>query len=220
MKQFRLAFYKAKFNDKKWKDDLISVYTTAVNVTWLCCCLQFKHAWQCLKNRYSHVEVWLPNKNGYFVIFIDETIGAGGESYCRYLGRCFTSTMREEANGTVIRPAQEVIGKHPERWDIQFYECPDEDYEEAVEWAEWQAFRNMGYNTNTILNFINPFRKTVILDNISLMTPPRRKNICSVACQGFCWVAGVYKKWCIWSPLKLWWKGHKLGKITKPLLEC
>lgn len=225
MKQYRKAYYKAKLGDGKWVDDGISIYTTVVNVIWLCCKLQFKTAWQVLKRRYSHVEVWMPDENGEFTLRIPCKYWEGRmigdeEEYHKtlYLGHCFTSTMRGEVNGTVIRQARDVLGKHPERWDIQFYECSDEDYEDAVEWAEWQAEHNVGYNTATIANFFNPFRKTVISKDHFL--PPRRKNICSVACQGFDWMAGLFKKWCIWSPLKLWYKTDKLGFPTKPLTEC
>jgi len=230
MKQYRKAYYKAKYFDGKWRDDLISIYTTAVNVVWLCCTLRFKTAWQVLVRRYSHVEVWIPDENGNFIELRRSGVECVGclddkplmfpiYDGVNYLGRCFTSTMRGKVNGTVIRPAQDVLGKHPERWDIQFCECSEENYEKAVGWMVAQVALNTGYNIATICNFFNPFRKTVIAENPYAL-PPRRKNICSVACQGFDWMAKQFKKWCIWSPLKLWYKNYKLGFPTKPLTEC
>lgn len=215
-KQWAFAFYKAEFGDGKVVDDGISVYTTAVNVVWLICRLQFKLAWKCIKNRYSHVEVWKPDGFGNFTIKYRDM--KHDVLVTKIIGDCFTSTLRDGAKGTVIRPAAGVIGKHPERWDIVFCESTEEDYAKAVAWADWQARWNKGYSKKQILGFFWPFRRSVVRQ-FSGDSPPDWKNICSVAAQGFAWVGGMFSKWFIWSPLKLWYKCYLLGKKTIPLVE-
>jgi hypothetical protein len=221
MKYYKLAFYKAKYGDGKYIDDAISIYTTLVNVIGLSVRLKLKLAWKCLKNRYSHVEVWRPDEDGNFAVpyTCNEMLAGDKTSWNRYTGTCFTSTMRSDNNGTVVRPAQGILGKHPERWDVtEAIECDDRKYAAAMEWSQWQADHNAGYNKATIANMFNPFRKTVISNN-PLDTPPVRKNICSVAAQGFCWMSGLFDKWYIWSPLKLAYKLWEKGIEIKPLKE-
>jgi len=215
MKQWAFAFYKAKLGDGKIVDDGVSVWTTFVNVVGLVAMLKFKLAWEVIKHRYSHVEAWTPNSNGEF---LNIAIHAGGKIEVAILGECFTSTLRDGAKGTVIRPAAGVIGKHPERWDIVFCESSEEDYAAAVDWERWQVKHNKGYSKKQILGFFWPFRKSVLAEDLSIM-PPDWKNICSVAAQGFAWVGGMFDKWYIWSPLKLWYKCHLLGRKTILLVE-
>jgi len=213
MKKFRVLFYKAKFGDKKWIDDGISIYTTFWNVLGLA--FEPKLAWQVFRRRYSHVEIWLPDEGGFFVKCIstgwiakhDNDKVIISKEIC---GQCFTSTMRGDDNGTVIRPASEVL-THPERWDyIEIIEPYDHVYKEAVKWAYQQVHRNQGYNKRTILDFFNPFRRT-------RKSGKDEKNICSVAVEGFLWKLGMFENWMIWSPVKLWWKLYKQGRKTKSL---
>jgi len=190
METFKVAFYKAKFGDKKWIDDGISIYTTTINAIGLCLFFKFKMAWKVIKNRYSHVEV----------IYQGATCP-----------KAFTSTMRQGMAGTVIRDANGVL-IHPERWDIMEISVEKIDLRCAIAWAQWQRDNNKGYNKKTIANFFNPFRPTQKPKN-------NEPNICSVAVQGFCWQACIFKVWRIWSPIKLWWKLTKLGYKTKPLVQ-
>lgn len=213
MKTYRKAFYKAKFGDGKWLDDGISIWTTFVNVVWLACTLKFRLIPECVKRRYSHEETWLMGEVDGFPCFSVQDIGSRKP---RYVGTCFTSTRRDKNDGTVIRDAQDVIGKHPKRWDIMEITVSDRDYEAAVEWRNWQVEHNQGYNIKSIMGFFWPFRKTVISYSV-FETPPIRKNICSVAGQGFDWMAGVFDKWMIWSPIRHWMKLNAKGYTTRPL---
>ena len=193
---FIVAFYKAKFGDKKWVDDGISIYTTAVNVISLLCLLRFKMAWKVLKNRYSHAEAWWKIPERPFSFDIDLADGNGVRSKTVYCGEMFTSTMRDENNGTVIRDANGVL-IHPERWDIMKIPANKENLDVAKWWARWQEKNNLGYSKKTIANFFNPFRPTQ-------KPKENEQHICSVAVQGFCWKSGLFNKWRIWSPIKLW----------------
>jgi hypothetical protein len=218
---FIIAFYKAKLGDGKWVDDGISLYTTAVNVIGLLCIGQFKLAWKAFKNRYSHVEVWWGDKDGRFYVGHgnEENVSVGytvweGDKQMRYplwRGEMFTSTMRDEDDGTVIREAKEVL-RYPRRWDIMTIPREAIQITRAKKWAKDQADNNLGYNKKTIGNFFNPLRPTQ-------KPKENEQNICSVAVQGFCWMAGMFTKWRIWSPIKLWWKLTQLGYKTKPLIK-
>lgn len=218
MKTFKIAWYKAKIGDGKVLDDGISAYTTFFNALGLVVCLQFKMAWQVVKRRYSHVEIWWPDKDGNFRVgkrknnkrFLRGRYIHSMEYSC--VGECFTSTMRGNYNGTIIRPASEIF-KHPKRWDITTITISDKNFERAKNWAIYQAVHNLGYNKKTIGSFFNPFRKTKKPDETE-------QNICSVASQGFSWMAGLFKIWHIWSPIKFWWKINKLGFKTEPLAKC
>jgi len=200
MKVFRVALYKAKIGDGKFIDDGISVYTSLVNIIGLLCVFNFKLAWEIIKRRYSHIEIWWKTTEQEW--FDEKGIATG---------MMFTSTMRQDMAGTVVRPAQEVL-THLDRWDCMEIEVDDSDYWDAICWAYRQAKSNKGYNVGTILNFFNPLRTTQ-------RPSTDDKNICSVAAQGFCWIAGVFESWIIWSPIKLWWKLYNLGYKTFSLTE-
>jgi len=206
MSKCRILFYHAKFGDGKFIDDGISFHTTFWNVIGLASRLRFKEAGKMIKHRFSHVEVWWPDENG---CFEETAILEVFKTVC-YLkkGTAFTSTMRGDDNGTVIRPASGIL-KHPERWSYIEIDLPEANYELAVEWAKEQAKNNQGYNKMTILNFFNPFRRTAKTGG---------KNICSVAVQGFLWQAGLFNKWEIMSPLKLWLELDRKGYETRRLV--
>ena len=185
MRSFRVMLYKADLLDGKYIDDGISIYTSIVNAIGSAVCLNFSEVKEILSHRYSHIEIWWGDiKLGY--------TGENGE----FLGEIFTSTMRQGMSGTVIRPAAEVL-KNPKRWDVMEFQVSDQEFEDAVIWARVQVFNNKGYNKKTIGNFFNPFRP---------VKKPKtdEKNICSVAVQGFCWKAGLFKSWKIYSPIRLW----------------
>jgi len=207
---FIIAFYKAKLGDGKWIDDGISLYTTFINGVSLLCLLRFKMAWKVIKNRYSHVEAWwFENKHYEMHLDYGEDFRDGSETI--YLGEMFTSTMRDDTKGTVIRDANGVL-TNPWRWDIMIVHRESAQIKKAKNWARWQESHNLGYNKGTIANFFNPLRPT--------QKPKENEpHICSVAIQGFCWMADMFRKWRIWSPIKLWWKLTRLGEKTEPLVK-
>ena len=208
---FIVAFYKAKLGDGKYIDDGISIYTTAVNAIGLLCLFQFRMAWKVLRNRYSHVEVWWGKEAGYNFSIDAYLKSTSTYSHTNYYGKMFTSTMRQGMSGTVIRNAYGVL-KNPKRWDIMKIPREQTQIVRAKKWANWQADNNLGYNKKTIGNFFNPFRPTK-------KPVGNEPHICSVAVQGFCWMAGMFTSWSIWSPIKLWWKLTKLGYKTEPLIK-
>ena len=216
MKTYRTLWYCAKFfDDGKYLDDGISFYTTLVNVISLCLMLKFKLAAKAIKYRYSHCEKWLPDEYGCFILPARERTHL---NYPGYAGTCYTSTLRGDAKGTCKRPAADIL-KHPERWHYTEHTVHDDDYDDAVEWADFQVDHNLGYNKKTIGGFFWPFRKTVIAkDEFYLYAGiPPRKNICSVFCQGFDWQAGIFPAWVIWSPIKYF---LKCGVDSKPLTKA
>ncbi len=146
MKTVRFVFYLAKFDiinviRRKRKlhlvDDGISWWTGLFN--WF-------------TPPYSHSEVWIQNEFGYFI-----QIGTMSAEvpFINFLGNCYTSTMRGDANGTVSRPASGVF-KNPKRWEYVEFEVTDESFEEAKHWADERVRLNKGYSLRDLRRFALP----------------------------------------------------------------
>jgi hypothetical protein len=151
--KYRVAFYKPAL-DKHLIDNVISIGTKL---------------WNWNSPECSHVEGWSPDDRGKFYYYgwqpdWDRSLDTPDKA----CGKMFTSTMRGEDNGTVIRPAAGIL-KHPERWFYYEIEISDEDYAVGMKWAEDQCAKNKGYAKRTLLKFIG----------INWADPER--NICSQA---------------------------------------
>ena len=192
MKTFRVLFYKSKVGDGKWIDNAISLWTMFFN-------------WG-TKN-YSHCEVWLPDENGEF------QEPDWDEGKYSFVGQCFTSTMRDKIDGTVIRPASEVL-KHHERWDYCEGEAEDADYENAVAWAYAKVAENEGYGKRTIGRFFMPIWLFKLL-----RLEEENKDICSEVAEMFCIIAKWICEKLFRSPRRLSRKLIKKGYVIKPLVE-
>lgn len=167
----RVLFYKSKWGDGHWIDNLISLWT---------------------RSKYSHVEIWLPNEIGKFR-------GNLGRIY----GTCWTSTMRGEDNGTVMRDASGVI-QNPERWD--YIELDVIFVEQMMLYMEGAVNNNMGYSKWDLLKFASLYH----FDD-------KTRNICSEFCNNALFFAMILKKFGIVSPGKLHKILTKLGHETKEL---
>jgi len=198
--KIRVLFYKAQ-KDGHMVDDGISLWTKLFN-------------WN--TPPYSHVEIWWPDKIDGF-----DKACVPGRATCEcsggtttvtmdytdteYCGRCFTSTMRGEDNGTVLRSANEVL-THPKRWDYIEITVAEEDALTAKGLARLAAQANSGYDFFCILGFFLPFR-----------VRSKEKNICSEAVQKFLVWCKVFPKKKIWSPRRLSKQLDKLGYTTTSL---
>ena len=191
-KVFAVAWYKAKFGDGHALDDGISTYSMIANVVAAIAQFDFAAAAQLMRLRFSHCEIWEPDELGRFVLYDKKN---------KLRGTCFTSTMRGGAKGTVLREASKVF-THPARWTVTFLAAREEDYLEAVQWRDEQVAKNTGYNMRTILEFFNPFRKTLVDEE-------NTSHICSVASQGWCWKCRLFDTWRVWTPLRFWWMLRK-----------
>ncbi len=133
---------KIRFVFHKGKDSFVG--RSIVLWTWM---LGLFYNWKVLKYNYSHVEVWLP-----------ETECPHGFEW-RYLskpqGQCFSSTTRGTYNGVRFDAAQNVLGKHPERWDYIECEVDAERLEVAVE--EAKKLVGGGYDYGYVISFLQPF---------------------------------------------------------------
>jgi len=140
-------------------------------------------AWTGLFNwntpRYSHSEIWWPDEFGKFF----NSTGIVGE--------CFTSTMRGDYNGTVIRPARSVI-KYAGRWDYFEIEVDDPKFKSAECWARIAAKRNKGYDKPAVMSFFLPIR-----------FGSSSKDICSETAYSFLLQCGVFEVAKIPSPRRL-----------------
>ena len=69
---------------------------------------------------------------------------------------CWTSTMRDEDNGTVKRDADSVLC-HPENWDYKEITIFDRQYNSLMAYAEREVFYNEGYSKWDLLKFLSPW---------------------------------------------------------------
>lgn len=167
--KYRIIFYRPAL-DKHWIDDIISLGTKFCN-------------WN--TPRASHVEVWMGRENGgqfdcrVRSSYVFGNIQGDEDEYheTKYFGKMFTSTMRGDYNGTVIRDANKIL-KNPNRWFYYELECDDADFELALHWAENACRDNKGYAKKTLLKFIG------------LNCIDKNRNICSQVCHKFAVLCG------------------------------
>ena len=164
-RKVRFLFYRAEF-DGHPLDDLISLWT------W---------PWNIGTGPYSHCELWLPDNSfdsRKDVFNINEFNNA---NYFGPKGTCYTSTMRGKHNGTVKRPASEVL-KHLERLDYIEIGLSEELYRAGKLWMEYEVHNNTGYDKKAILSFLFPWR----FHN-------KYKNICSEFAHNYAVIVGLFK---------------------------
>lgn len=184
--KIRVLLYRARF-DGHLLDDFISLWTGIFN-------------WG--TGPYSHAEIWIPSISGSF------NVGCGFSSGgCPvYEGTCYTSTMRDDVNGVVKRPAAQVL-KHPERWDYIEIEVDKTIYDMAVTWMNKTVDSNPGYDIKCILSFFW-FRRW----------HRSRKFICSEFCERVLWRLYIFDRIRCPSPRRLsrWLvqKGYKINHLA------
>ena len=153
-------------------------------------------------SKYSHIGLWFADDKGFFrspwVQVADKRI--------KYYGTCYTSTMRGEANGTVRRPASEVL-THPENWDIIEFEVTDEQYTSLRMILDIEVDKNKGYSKWDILKFIFPIH-----------FPDNKRWICSELVNEMLVYIGVLSGDGIVSPQGVVKKFKKLGLVPKSLV--
>ena len=187
--KIRFLFYRAKFEFRSFLktrrihlvDDAISWWTWSGNIG---------------TEPYAHVEVWTPAiKENVYAFENPFVAGTPPNKFFPLLGTCWTSTMRGENNGTVKRPASEVI-KHPERWDYVEIDIPEDDYNRLIYWMELEVENNKGYGKRDIGKFVG----------LGFLADPER-NICSEFTHNAAIVAMI--KAIIWSAVKKRWGKEK-----------
>lgn len=165
---------------------------------------------------YSHSEIWIPDYpikgNGCeenqwtYPKFLGPGEDGTGEFGIQYMGKCFTSTMRGEQNGTVIRPASEVL-KNPHRWDYTEIEVEDDFANMAIARARTAVRNNQGYDKPAIASFFWPWR-----------FGSKSKDICSEVSKRFCMWCNIVDNCKIESPRR-WSRtltrlGHETRRLT------
>ncbi len=183
--KIRVLFYKAEW-DGHLLDDAISSWTWIFNMG---------------TGPYSHAEIWMPATNGSFSCSKCGQTPAGD---C-FHGTCYTSTMRDDINGVVKRPAAQVL-RHPSRWSYVEIEVDEQDYKDMVRWMDLVVETNPGYDVWCILSFFWFRRKY-----------HGEKYICSEFCHhALCWTE-VFGKVACPSPRRLsrWLvdKGYKIKSL-------
>jgi hypothetical protein len=149
MKKVRILFYVTpkKFKWKYKVNFLISLWT---------------------RSKYSHCEVWVAEHNGYgFIQTTTEHPDPSRIGEVEFIGTCYTSTLRGESNGTVKRPASEVLD-HPENWMYIEAEMPTGNYNSMMRFLENEVRLNKGYSKRDLMKFLSPVH-----------FPDNKRNICS-----------------------------------------
>ena len=195
MAKIKIIFYKPRFGDGHWLDNAISLWTWLISA----------------KNRkvgpYSHVEIWTPDFTGLFrrsggTVYLADT----REVCYKRVGKCWTSTMRGKDNGTVKRPAREVI-QNPKRWDVCEVEVTGEQYTHLLSCMKIEVDSNIGYAKKDLLKFI----VGVWHD------PDESRNICSEFVNNMLYFTNVLTDHCIVSPRRLAYKLIQSGYEIKPM---
>ena len=102
----------------------------------------------------SHCSEWEPDENGEFGGMID--MGYADVVMCRaFVGQCWTSTTRGDANGTVVRPASGVLD-HPENWLFTEHSVLRTKFEYAKVWAQIRVDTNKGYSARDLSRYGMP----------------------------------------------------------------
>ena len=196
MKKARILFYKTpKFKFKYLVNWLITIWT------W---------CW------YSHCEAWTVDKKGRFYmgqgatngISVGYTEWVGDEQITipLWTGTCWTSTLRDKANGTVKRDASKVL-THPKNWVYFELELTDLQYT-LLEFIMNKAVENnKGYALWDLLKFLSPIH-----------FEDSNRNICSEAVNNWLVAIGVLLGGGIISPKALFKKLIKLGLKPKELI--
>lgn len=142
--KIRVLFYRARIGDKHALDDAISLWT------W---------PWNIGTGPYSHVELWVPDKNGDFYRHAYDHLRTSGKQ--RYTagpyGDCYTSTMRGDAKGVVKRPPSEIL-KNPGRWDYCEIEIRPSLYEGGINYLMARIGKKIKYAFKTIASYFLPIR--------------------------------------------------------------
>jgi hypothetical protein len=95
-------------------------------------------------------------------------------------GICWTATMRGKENGSVSRPAREVVYNY-QNWDYIQLRSTKSDYDAMLEYLGTEVKYNLGYSKWDILKFISPIH-----------FPDSKRNICSELVNNALVVAGIY----------------------------
>ncbi len=124
----------------------------------------------------SHTSLWEPNEDGKFrnpCSCYDKPDDCTECNVRGFAGQCWTSTTRDDANGTVVRPASQVLD-HPENWYYTEHKVLKERFEYAKRQAQKRVDTNKGYSIKDLSRFIMPLW---MLKGLRLADPSR--EICS-----------------------------------------
>lgn len=138
--------------------------------------------WGALKYGFSHIEIWLADKYGDFNVCnaIKCPDGCANCGFEPYIGECFSSTTRGDAEGVRFAPASKVL-KHPERWSYIEVDVPVDRFEVAYD----EMKRKVGakYDYAGLFGFLQPLP---IEDN--------KKFFCSEICMLMAFLMKVVSK--------------------------
>jgi len=183
----RVLLHKARWGNGEWIDNLIGLWT---------------------RSKYSHVEIWTPEGSLFFKT-VSQVLNPDDAGFC---GTCWTSTMRDEDNGTVKRNASKVI-ENPESWDYIELDITRTQYDFLICLMEQEVSVNMGYAKKDLLKFAIPHLYKWLP---SIFQDPER-NICSEFVNNMLVLIGVLEGYGVEHPEGVKKKLVELGNKVKSL---
>ena len=152
---YRALWYLCKWGDGHVIDNLIDIGTWLPNLG---------------TPGVTHCSLWEPDEYLHFTEFPTHSAGY-------YVGQCWTSTTRDDANGTVVRPAARVL-THPWRWLYTEHtiECVKFEHAKANAQAkvDYNVEHDVGYAYRNLFRYVMPLW---MLNGIKLVDP--KGEICS-----------------------------------------
>ncbi len=202
MIKYRVAFFAAKFNDGHKIDNVIDIWTLIANlprVIWQTK-FNFKEVMKFVKLNFAHVEIWTPRE------------GHLHPRPCDWKnGTMWTSTMRDDWDGTVQRPVNHVMSDRT-RWWYWELQAKSGALDAALEYAEFEVALNEGYAKRDIAKFLPVVRWFVKNDNT--------RNVCSEISYRFMAFARFFKKFKLVSPRLMAWEIYrKTGTLPVQVRE-
>ncbi len=144
-----------------------------------------------LKFNFSHCEVWFPQQMGIVelkskktesVDFFEKDVISWGLARVigtRYVGQCFSSTTRGDAEGVRFSPASKVL-HHPDRWVYQEYEVSEVRVKQIM--PKLKAKVGNPYDFDMIKGFLLPWEKG-----------DPDAEICSEICGWVAWLLSIVR---------------------------
>lgn len=193
----RDIFYKApnKLDRKYMVNHIISGWTLLVNL-WRVHPKDWKRFY---KLCFSHEEIWFPDVDGNF------------EVHGKFVGDCFTSTMRDGWDGVRFDSAAYVL-RHPERWEFFEIEVTEKKYNRMWDLAAEENSEDTTYDlAGATIGFANPL-------NIG---DDREEWYCSEIAAYIKWIGDIFTKlydrisprWSAWLMVKMRYELKPLGRI-------
>jgi hypothetical protein len=160
----------------------------------------FKEIMKFIRMKFAHVEIWVP---GGYSIHPTQSDWNNGTMW--------TSTMRDEDQGTTYRDARSVL-KDRSRWCYWEFKAPNVTLKLAEDWALEEVMNNLGYAKRDVAKFF-PFIRYIVPND-------KKRNVCSEFSYIFMVITQFFTKFKMMSPRLMAWEIYrKTGTLPVQVQE-